>query len=542
MGKSVTVKVPKRSGKNLSHRSNFTGQVGTLMPIMCHEPVVGQRTRLAVALDLNLPPLASKTYANLDYKVEAFFVPFRLLFGGFEDWFSGANLRGVDASVRPCAPVIRFPVSGTGSDAVSARARLAKGTLSDMLGNKVTTVGLEASTSSADFSALPYLAYHRIYDDWYRNPQVQTPVFVRTTPAGVPISGVSASPWLFYNSADSHSGVNVSRVISSESALAVFYDDVHLTDFRQRNFGFDYFTQATPTPQLGTAPVITISGSSLSISQIRAANSMQLFKERNVIAGPREVDIVKARYGVDLSDGVAQRPVYLGSTSFSVYSRGIYQSQNAVGTSVATSNPFASVGAEYGSVSCNGSDLLIDDFTVREPGYIMVLGSLVPRVTYSTGIDKKNKRYITGPDDVVEMASPLLQNVGNEPIYQYELGYTPSSVAPLVFGYVPRYSSWNIMLDEVHGKFCDGEDLSSFLLQRSFDAGTVLSSSFLQIPTDYLDQIFAVGSDKGFGYWCDVMFDYRVSNCLSDFAIPSLQDPAYEHGQPVSVNFGGTSL
>lgn len=123
MGKSVTVKVPKRSGKNLSHRTNFTGQVGTLIPIMCHEPVVGQRSRLSIALDLSLPPLASKTYANLDYKVEAFFVPFRLLFGGFEEWFSGANIRSLASGVRPCAPVIRFPVSGTGADAVSARGR-----------------------------------------------------------------------------------------------------------------------------------------------------------------------------------------------------------------------------------------------------------------------------------------------------------------------------------------------------------------------------------------------------------------------------------
>lgn len=541
MGKSVTVKVPKRSGKNLSHRSNFTGQVGTLMPIMCHEPVVGQRTHLSIALDLNLPPLASKTYANLDYKIEAFFVPFRLLFGGFEDWFSGANLRGFSAAARPCAPVLSFPVQDTVAGP-SARLRLKKGTLSDMLGNKFN-FSQTVPAAAYECSALPYLAYHCIYDSWYRNPQVQTPVFCRILPTGDIPSIVSSAPWRMFNSIQSSAGLNAPRVLSSESADVVFTDGVRLTDFRQRNFGFDYFTQATPSPQLGTAPVITISGSSLSISQIRAANSMQLFKERNVIAGPREVDIVKARYGVDLSDSVAQRPIYLGSTSFNVYSRGIYQSQNAVGTSVATSNPFASVGAEYGSVSCNGSDLLIDDFIVREPGYIMVMGSLVPRATYSSGIDIRNRRYITGPDDVAEMASPLLQNIGNEPIYQLQLMGLPPAVGSLpVFGYVPRFSSWNVMVDEVHGKFCDGEDLSSFLLQRSFTGAVSINSSFLQIPTNYLDQIYAVSSDKGFGYWCDVMFDYRVSNCLSDFAVPSLQDPAYEHGQSVSVNFGGTSL
>lgn len=542
MGKSVTVKVPKRSGKNLSHRCNFTGQVGTLMPIMCHEPVVGQRSRLAIALDLNLPPLASKTYANLDYKVEAFFVPFRLLFGGFEEWFSGANLRGIQSAVRPCAPALQFNI--VGESGASARALLARGTLADMLGDKVSPLVLASATQPYVTSALPYFAYHLIYDAWYRNPQVQVELFHQTNVSGNIPYVATRAPWtIFCQTPVSSNPFTTSRIISATSNDALLADGVSLTSLRQRNFGFDYFTQATPSPQLGTAPVISISGSSLSIAQIRAANSMQLFKERNVIAGPRLVDNVKARYGVDLSDGVAQRPVYLGSASFNVYSRGIYQSQNSVGTSVSTSNPFSSVGAEYGSVSCNGSDLIIEDFTVREPGYIMVIGSLVPRATYSTGIDPKNQRYISGPDDVAEMATPLLQNIGNEPIYQKELnGVYTATETPTVFGYVPRYSRWNIMVDEVHGKFCDGEDLSSFLLQRSFGGSVVLGSSFLQIPTDYLDQIFAVSSDNGFGYWCDVMFDYRVSNCLSDFAIPSLQDPAYEHGQSVSVNFGGTSL
>lgn len=141
------------------------------------------------------------------------------------------------------------------------------------------------------------------------------------------------------------------------------------------------------------------------------------------------------------------------------------------------------------------------------------------------------------------MASPILQSIGNEPIYSWELSNDLNPLqSAVIFGYVPRYSSWNVMVDEVHGKFCDGQELESFLCQRSLGSATTLSSSFLQIPKDFLDQIYAVSADKGFGYWLDCFFDYRVTNCLSDFAIPSLQDPAYEHGRSVSVNFGGTSL
>ncbi len=535
MGNKVSIKVPKSSGKNLSHRNNLTGDVGTLVPLLVREPVVGERCRMSLAIDLNLPPLASKTYANIDYKVEAFFVPYRILVGGFEDWFSGANLKNYSANFRPCMPVLSFPV-----DTPEHRALFAKGTLSDYLGAKSDGI-VVSSSPNLTVSALPYLAYHRIYDDWYRNPQVQQPVFSRLESNGSISRVCSGAPWLtFVASSSAVAGVTAPRIISMIDN-PLFRDDVNVYDLRQRNFGFDYFTQAVPNPQLGSAPTISV-GSTMSISQIRAANSMQLWQERNVIAGPRFVDAVKSRYGVELSDGVAQRPIYLGSASFNVYSNGIYQTQTSPSSGgVQTTNPFSSIGSQYGSVSCQGSQLLIDDFTAREPGLIMVIGSLVPRATYSSGIAKYLYRYVTGPDDVAEMASPLLQNIGNEPIYGWELS---NGLDPLVsvFGYVPRYSSWNTMFDEVHGKFCDGEDLQSFLCQRSFDAGVSLSSSFLQIPKDFLDQIFAVEADKGFGYWLDCFFDYRVSNCLSDFAIPSLQDPAYEHGRSVTVNFGGTSL
>lgn len=39
-----------------------------------------------------------------------------------------------------------------------------------------------------------------------------------------------------------------------------------------------------------------------------------------------------------------------------------------------------------------------------------------------------------------------------------------------------------------------------------------------------------------FGYWLDSFIDLKVSEPLVESAIPSLQDPAYEHGRPVVLN------
>lgn len=48
-----------------------------------------------------------------------------------------------------------------------------------------------------------------------------------------------------------------------------------------------------------------------------------------------------------------------------------------------------------------------------------------------------------------------------------------------------------------------------------------------------------IGETQEYGVWLDMDFDCKISDVLSDFAIPSLQDPAYEHGETIVVHRGG---
>lgn len=288
--------------------------------------------------------------------------------------------------------------------------------------------------------------------------------------------------------------------------------------------------------------------------------------ERNNLAGNRLVDYVKANYGASLSDGVAQRPILLGSGQFPVYSKGIYQTTNVEVDNVGgQNNPFSGdVAAQYGSAFASGSETIIDNFTASEPGYLFVMVTLVPKVTYSTGIDKKLIRY-TG-NSRSDMANPMLQGVGNEPIYVYELAsddvFTNTNWDQNIFGFTERYASWKSKNDEVHGLLRDNssvtwviddqnvEDngglLQSFALQSSFDFGDTLariSSDFLQIPTDYLDQVAASNSSiSRYGCWIDSYLDFKVSMPLARYSMPTLQDPAYEHGTTVVLDRGGKRL
>lgn len=583
------VSVPHRSGFDKSFRNLFTAKCGTLVPILCDEVIPNTSVYLDLALSVAMPPMATETFMNVDYKVEAFFVPTRLLMVDYERWISDFETTiSVDsgsgsATLRPPVALVRDTDAKPGS-------------LMDYLGFRLSSLS-PSGDEVPQICAFPMLAYHKIWDDWYRNSLIQRSIYRDRLEA-------QALSLLSYNAANSKfvspvSGENIGYLLQHADDTINFADGSTIFDLRQRNFGTDYFTSATQSPQKGDAQKVsmvipgfytagdsstrfrfngiyqanvstgdpvqagTIGSMSIqngdtqvsfTISALRAANSMQMFLERNNIAGNRLVDYVKAQYGANLKDSIAQRPVYLGSASFNVYNKGVYQSAQAS----SSNNPFTSVGARYGNAYAEGSTHLIE-YTAEEPGYIMVIGSLVPRVTYASGVSRMLTRYITAKSQS-DMANPILQNVGPQPIYLYELDPNNLFGAPYgseaVFGYVDRFADWMTKHDELHGLIRDGEDLAAFALQRYFNSDTDpdtsgdvthnfvgINNRFLQIPTNYMDQVTATTSDiSNYGVWVDSYLNYKVSMPLHEYSVPSLQDPAWEHGNVFEVDRAGKHI
>lgn len=550
MNSKVTVKVPKRSGFDKSHQNILTTKCGTLTPILVDELIPNSHVNLSAAVTACLPPLASDTFMRCDLKLEAFFVPHRILYGGYEKWLTGDKIYDGEAGSELdvwLPKVFPFIVGNVGEEFNTELT--ASGTLFDYLGGKFTSTSGPADPTVGTLNAFPFLAYYKIYDDWYRNTQVQSPLFF---PSAVNVTyatcGISNLP---YTTITEYSDIEKSRIrLGDTFGVSNEYTFGRLL---QRNFGMDYFSIATPNAQLGDAKKVTFSTAgaigNFTIASLRAANSLQQFAERNALGGLRMQDYVKNNYGADLASGVAQRALYLGSASINVYSKGVYQTTPYdSGAGVTSNNPFMdSPGAEFGSASCTGESNLVSDFTAAEPGTLMVLASLVPRVTYSTGLSRLMTRYQEGDaGNITDLANPLLQNVGNQPIFEYELtagSYFNTNYNTSVFGYTDRYADWKYMPDELHGLVRDGENLSAFALQRTFTGHPRINSTFLRIPTDYLDQVAAVdGTISQYGCWIDSFFKYHVSMPLSEYSIPSLQDPAYEHGIDVDIDVRGSKL
>lgn len=549
---NIRVMVPRKSGFDKSHRNTGTLNCGSLTPLLCDELIPGSRVSLRINLASQLPPLASDTYMNVKLKTEAFFVPMRLCCGSFEDFFCDVprdvvvfNSSG-DGGFIPESLKRGIPTLTVTSDYKSV---IGRGSLADYLGVRVNDIS--GAEGFVNLNPMPFIAYHLIWQEWYRNPRVQKPCFAPADNldgfswSNCPISVMPFAKYPetlngFYVTSDTTMEDGDLPAVSENSLILL--NGKSIFDFEQRNFPLDYFTSARVAAQQGDpvkfdVPLAGDDAGKVSMAAVRAANSMQLFKERNNLPSPRLVDQVKARYGANLSDGVAQRPICIGTGTYDVASTGISQT----GEVSEGANPFNSVAAQYGRAYASGSDFIIKDFTANEPGYLIVLVSLVPEATYSNGIDPLFNRYLK-KGSIVEMATPLLQNMGDQPITAGELTGTRTAADTAVFGFTDRFADFMFKPNTVHGLMAEGQNLAAFVLQRAFNNASAveLSSEFLEIPTDYLDGVLAVSAAvAGCSAWYDAYLDYKVSMPLAEFSIPSLQDPAYEHGQSVVLRRNG---
>lgn len=547
--KKVPVEIPNKSGFDESHSHVFTSKVGTLVPAMVDMLLPNDTISLGVSSEIQLPPMATDFYGRVKGHFEAFFVPFRILYGGWQELIT----HPVNGDVWPAPgtnpfvkakylPTLRLPVEHMGP-----------GSLSDYLGYGFDTpdsAHIAASRTIDVPNPLKYLAYHMIWDKWYRDSRIQHECFQRAllNTSGQGTSGTNAL--LFSTLPHDTSWGNSPVVIANSSSqpnLLSCSDGVPCYQLRQRNFGRDYFTNATNLPQAGQPAAVAFQtdaqgNGAFTIASLRAANAIQTWMERQNIAGYRYGDQIKANFGVYPADASLDRPLYLGRQVVDVYNKSVYQNDGAT-QQTNSNNPFATVGSKYGSPLGVGEGSLVDNFTATEHGFIFVMFSLVPEVLYSDTIEK-DFWY----NSMADFPFPLLAGVGDEPIGIDELiGYISTSLGVnfvpqtmldafhgLTFGYQQRYSNHKFKKDRVSGLLKDSQNLQSFALQRSFQPDSnntvVLGSDFLQIPTDFLDNVAAVQGDVSkYGCWVDAYFPYKKISTLPAYSIPTLGDIKNTH-------------
>lgn len=544
---SVPVEQQKASSFDMTHYSCGSAKCGQLIPIFKQDIIPGDLISLGIMSQIDLPPMATAFMGRIDMRYEAFFVPNRIVWGGWEHFIT-------KPTDDPYAPVNSVPhylpciATGTLISDDALFSMLGRSSLADYLGFRQDATTRQELVHSSGIAggrkdivvdnALPFLAYHKIYDDWYRNAQLSVPLFQRIAPTqNTPLSNY---PWAYFD--DSKNFAPVIGMPMSNTGSGEFANGDDILTIHQRCWADDRFTTLALYPQAAISPAVVenkvtqnedkdVLSSTFSIPNLRAANIAQRYREIMNLAGERYPDQLFAEYGVRPADAILDRPLFLGSYSHGVYTSAIMQ--NTATDKGNEKNPFSNeLGSSAGDASGFGKDSLISGFKATEHGYVIVIASLVPHAFYSNGIDGDLLQSQIG-----DIASPKLQGLGEQPVYREEVmgAYNTISSDPY-FGYSPQYSRYKYRNDEIHGELRDtphqpvaigSGSLRYFVLQRTLEnSNQILDTSFVEIPITFLDQCFSVTTAaSGYSYMWYIQWQLKMTRPLAEYSIPTLGDP-----------------
>ena len=426
----------QRSVFNRDHGHKTTFDAGYLVPVLVDEVLPGDSMKLKMTSFARLSTQIVPIMDNLFCDVHFWFVPSRLVWDNWER-FNGAQDNPGD-SISYLVPSLALPAGG-----------FAVGSVGDYFG---IPTGV-ASAGTSKINVLPFRAYNLIYNQWYRDENLQNSVTFRKTDSGDSWSDFAllrrGKRHDYFTSALPNPQKGSSAVTLPLGTIAPVKSDS--TQIQVRNLGNPaldrgvYVAGVNPalvtdggTPAGATTAIFgTNTGlyadlstaTAATINSIRTAVTIQQLLERDARGGTRYTEILLSHFGVVSPDFRLQRPEFLGGGSTRVGITPVAQT-NATG---ATGTPQANL-ASFGTFSHDGVGF---SKSFVEHGYIIGLISVRADLNYQQGLNKmwsRSTRY--------DFYWPTLAHLGEQAILNREIYMQDTSADSNVFGYQERYAEY----------------------------------------------------------------------------------------------------
>ncbi len=508
-----SVNIP-RSTFNLSHGHKCAFDADLLVPICQPIDIIpGDTFRFSTNFFMRLATPLEPILDNLYFDTFAFFVAYRTLWINHEK-FHGAQDDPGDS--------ISFTIPVLDENQV-----ISVGDLADHFG-----IPPGVLTNSRDISALPFRAYRKIYNDWFRDENLQNSVTWQDTngPDGTAEAGYDIAPlkrgkrFDYFTSClpAPQRGSSVSLPLGTSAPL--FTDAIATESLGiQKVAGGGVYYQM-PTGEAGDVlemQTTNVADEGIfadltaaiapSVNDIRLAFATQHVLERDARSGTRYVESLKARWGVTSPDFRLQRAEYLGGGSTQVQINPVQQ-QSAQPTPAA--NDKLGNLAAFGTAS--GTHAWSKSFV--EHGVVIILGNLRGDISYSQGIDRywsKSTRY--------DFVYPELVNIGEQAVLNMEIWADNSANDLLVFGYQGRYDEHRFLNSKITGIMRPDASgtLASWHLSEDFATLPVLGATFITANTGVpLDRAIAINTEPHM--IADFYHHIRAARPLPTFGVPGL--------------------
>ena len=503
----------QRSSFDRSHGVKTAFDSGYLVPFYVDEVLPGGTFNLRATLFARLTTPLKPIMDNLFLETFFFYVPCRLVWSNFKK-FMGEQANPAD-SISYLLPHMQSPASG---DAV--------GSLMDYMG--IPTVGQVASTKKLTYTALPARCYALIWNEWFRDENIDNSVTVDLGDGPDTTTNTSllrrrkrhdyftsCLPWTQKNAAGA-----VTIPLGTSARVNVDIATGSGIDVRTTNSGGSYrhmdasgtnVVLSGTTGSAGNALYADLSNATAAtINSLRQAFQLQRMYERDARGGTRYTEIVRSHFGVTSPDARLQRPEYLGGGSTQIAVTPIPQ------TSVTGSTPQANLaGVGLGVAHGHG---FVKSFT--EHGYILGLVNVRADLTYQQGLNKMWSRSTRA-----DFYWPALSHLGEQAVLNREIYATDDTASQdtNVFGYQERYAEYRYKPSLITGKLRSTASgtLDIWHLSQKFTALPTLNSTFLQDQPP-IDRVQAVAGEPQF--YLDAFIKLKCARPMPVYSIPGLID------------------
>lgn len=545
-----------RSRFNRPQDIKLTFDAGELIPFYVDEVLPGDTFSVdqAAIIRMTTPkyPVMDNAYIDFYY----FFVPNRII---WEHWkeFMGENSNGPwEQETEYTVPTIKI-TGGTGSN----RPYPDEGSILDYMGIPAKITKTTGEKQELKINALPVRAYVKIWNEWFRDQNVDNPAIsftndadVEYTAGGPDKTAITLEKKLeyavkggyplpvnryhdYFSSAlpSPQKGPSVTLPMSGNARIKAYHDKDLTNDqtvwqvstndtakpltmsafgvepdngIQIHGYGKPAGLNVESTVYLG-ADLATITGAT--INELRQAFQVQKYYEECARGGTRYREIIRSLFGTVISDKTVQIPEYLGGQRVPININQVIQTSQTTETS-----PQGNTGAM--SVTTMNKSQFTKSF--EEHGWILGLCCVRHDHTYQQGIERmwfrKNK---------LDYYYPVFANLGEQAVLKRELYTTGNAeIDESVFGYQEAWAEYRMKPNRAAGKFRSNAEgtLDVWHYADNYNKTPNLSQEWMKEGKNEIARTLLIEDEPQF--IMDVLVSNTSTRPMPIYSIPGLID------------------